>query len=265
MMREREAAYIFHLYRKGAQSLILHPFDTGERLLAALDGGEVVGRYGAEPRVEALTELRTELHRLADQGVSRWVAERRFVPKFLLAAGAFLVVYFFFSFAVRNPLPVIDEAAAGIGAAVGLFAVLGRADLRSRLAEQKRIEARAAVDRVTFLESAFVSSVEEALAEGESGSLIEWVEGMTESAGWVGLGDQNADEARSFVRTVESRFRLRRGKRDARSLRRLLHKRHRSQEGLARWARARKIDVPLYAVYRRIKRSVVAGSPSVRR
>ncbi len=252
-------AYIFHLYRKGAESLVLHPFENGERLLEAVEGGEVKGRYGDEPRVEALTALRVELHRLVDEGVARWLADVRFIPKFLIAAGAFLVVYFFFSSVVRDPLPVLDEAVLGIGAAVLVFVLLGRADLRSRLASQKRSDARAAVDRVTFVESSFVRSVEEALAESESGSLIEWAERMTDAGGWAGLGAENAEEARSFVRTVEARYRLRGGRRDERSLRRLLRKRHASQERLDRWARARKIDVPLYAVYQRIKRSVVTG------
>jgi len=259
-MGGRETAYIFHLYRKGAESLILYPFETGERLLSAVEGGEVRGRYGREPKVEALTALRTELHRLADDGVRRWIADKRFIPKFLIAAVTFLVAYFLFSSVVRDPLPVLDEAVFGIGGAVLVFALLGRSDLRSALASQRRSDARAAVDRITFTESAFVRSVEQALAEGETGSLIEWAERMTDAAGWAGLVAENADEARSFVRTVESRFRLRRGRRDERALKRLLRNRDASRERLDRWAKARRIDVPLYAVYQRIKRSVVAGS-----
>jgi hypothetical protein len=83
---------------------------------------------------------------------------------------------------------------------------------------------------------------------------------MTASAGWAEIGAENAAEASSFVSTVESRYRIPRGGRAERSLRRLLRKRDASQERLDRWAKARKIDVPLYAVYHRIKRSVVAGS-----
>ena len=258
-MDGREREYIFHLYRRG-ESLVLHPFDSPERLLSRLETAEVLGRYGEEPRVEALTALRAELHRLADLGAQRWLADRRFIPKFLISAATFVVVYFFFSFVIRDPLPVLDEIVAGVGGAVLAFVLLGRADQRSAQAAAKRDALRAAVDRVTFVESAFVRSVEQALAEGESGSLVEWVERMTASAGWAGLGAENAEEARSFVRTVESRFRLRGGHRDERSLRRLLSKRPASRERLDRWARARKIDVPLYAVYHRIKRSVVAGS-----
>lgn len=260
MTAGRERAYIFHLYRKEGEPLILHPFDTGEKLLGQLEGGGVLGRYGEEPRVEALTALRAELHRLADYGVQRWLSDLRFIPKFLAAAGVFLVVYFFFSLVVRDPVPVLDEIALGVGAAVLVFVLLGRADLRSERARQKRTELRAAIDRVTFVESDFVRSVEQALREGESGSLVAWIERIAASAGWAGIGAANAEEARSFVATVESRYRLRGGRRGERSLRRLLRKPDAAKERLDRWARAKKIDVPLYAVYERIKRSVGAGS-----
>ena len=259
-MGGQDTAYIFHLYRSDGESLVLHPFDTGERLLSRIESGDVLGRYGEDPRVEALTALRAELHRLADRGVQSWLADLRFVPKFLAAAGIFLVVYFFFSFVVRDPLPVLDEVAAGIGTAVLVFILMGRADLRSERARRKQADLRAAVDRVTFVESTFVRSVEQALREGESGSLVEWVEVMNASDRWGAIGAENAAEARSFVETVESRYGVRGGRREERSLRRLLRKRDGSRERLDRWARARKIDVPLYTVYHRIKRSVVAGS-----
>jgi hypothetical protein len=255
-----ETAFIFHVYRKGGESLILHPFDSGDKLFSIIETGEVQGRYGNEPRVEALTALRGELHRLADDGVARWLADVRFIPKFLMSSATFLLLYFFFSFVVRDPLPIIDEAVVGIGGAVILFVLLGRADLRSTRATQRRSDLRAAVDRVTFTESGFVRSVEQALAEGESGSLLEWTETMTRAAGWSALDNANAAEARSFVSTVGSHFGLRRGRGVERSLKRLLRRRGTSRERLDRWARARKIDVPLFAVYNRIKRSVVTGS-----
>ncbi len=255
-----ERAYIFHLYRKEGESIVLHPFDTGERLLSQIETGAVAGRYGEEPRVEALTALRAELYRLADQGVQQWISNLRFVPRFLAAAGVFLLAYFFFSFVVRDPLPVLDEVALGVGAAVIVYSLIRRADAGSERARAKRAEVRAAVDRITFVESAFVRSVEQALVESEAGSLVGWVERMAGSAGWAAIGAENAEEARSFVATVESRYRLRGGRREERSLRRLLSRRDASRERLDRWARARKIDVPLYAVYHRIKRSVVAGS-----
>ena len=58
--------YIFHLFRKEGISLILHPFSTPEKLVQCLENDEIKGRYGAEPRVEALTMLKNGQNTLKD-------------------------------------------------------------------------------------------------------------------------------------------------------------------------------------------------------
>ena len=63
------------------------------RVVPTLEQGPLEGRYGTEPRVEALTGFRDELYRQVELGVRHWMADRRFVPKFLLASGAFVALY----------------------------------------------------------------------------------------------------------------------------------------------------------------------------
>jgi len=71
---------------------------------------------------------------MVEIGVQRWVSEMRFTPKFLLSAGAFLVLYFFMSFVVRDPIPVIDEIAVSLGGAIAVYIIMGRRDMRSDMA-----------------------------------------------------------------------------------------------------------------------------------
>jgi hypothetical protein len=219
-----------------------------------LEKNPLEGRYGREPRVEVLTRLRDELYRQVEMGVRHWMGDQRFVPKFLLASGAFVAAYLFFSIVVRDPLPVIDEVVLGVAAAVTCFVLLGRRDLASKQAVKKRLDLRQVVDRIAFRESEFVKTAEEALhsAEGESVAQVvrriveplgQGAESIPEAAG----GD--LAEAAQFVGLLERRFNFRKLERGDSGLRRLAGRREAD-----RLLSVRKVDFPLYAVYKSCKR-----------
>jgi len=185
-------------------------------------------------------------------GVRHGLADLRFIPKFLIAAGAFVVAYVFFSAVVRDPLPVIDEVVLGIAAAVASFILLGRRDLASRRAAKKRLDLRLVVDRISFRESEFVKRVEEALHSAEGEGVVEVVRRIVEpleQGSEPGDGDQA--EAAQFVGLLERRFNFRKLEREEPGLRRLAARRE-----AARLLAVRKVDFPLYAVYKRFKRTV---------
>ncbi len=74
-----------------------------------------------------------------DKGVDLWIQEARYVPRLLLSAAVFLVVYFFFSLAIRDPVPVIDELLLGLGAAFATGMLLSKSDKKSELAMRRRL------------------------------------------------------------------------------------------------------------------------------
>ncbi len=253
-MPEADKKFIFHIHRKDGSSLLLHPLSPPAKVVEMLEKEPLEGRYGREPRVEALTGLRDELHRQVEQGVRHWMGDQRFVPKFLLASGAFVAAYLFFSIVVRDPLPVIDEIVLGLGAAVACFTILGRRDLASRQAAKKRLELRQVVDRIAFRESEFVKTVEEALHSAEGESVAQVVRRIVEPLGQApeqvpeAAGGDRA-EAVQFVGLLERRFNFRRLERGEPGLRRLAGRREAD-----RLLSIRKVDFPLYAVYKRCKR-----------
>jgi len=248
-MAEAEKTYIFHIHRKDGSSLFLHPLFPPARVVEALEKGPLEGRYGLEPRVEALTGFRDELYRQVEQGVRHWINDLRFIPKFLIAAGAFVAAYVFFSAVVRDPLPVIDEVVLGVAAAVITFALLGRRDLASRRAAKKRLDLRLVVDRIAFRESAFVKNVEGALhsAEGES---VEQVVRRIVAPVEQGL-ESSLPASGAETGLLEQRFNFRKLQREERTFRRLSGKRE-----AGRLLSVRKVDFPLYSVYKSFKRTV---------
>ena len=137
--------------------------------------------------------------------------------------------------------------------------LLGRRDLRSDVAAKKRVSLRGAVDQVVFNESQFAKMIEETLQERESVTLEDLVGSLMSPGDRAELDEGAREEARCFVETIEARFGLRSTRREERLFRRYLQGEKPDLEGIKRWAQSRKIDVALYAVYRKLKRTVATG------
>ena len=255
-MAEKDRVYIFHIFRRDGNSLFLNPFGNPGKIVGVLERSEVEGRYGMEPRVEALTMFRNELYRQIEVGVKNWLSDVRFIPKFLISALAFVVVYFFMSFVVRDPLPVIDELAFGLAAGVAVFFVQSRRDISSKAATKKRLDLRVIVDRITFRESDFVKQVEAALHRNETGSIEDVVKQIVEPARQE-LGEDVREEAAQFIRALESRFDFKKLQREERMLKRVMSRSPvELKKNFARLVESKKYDFPLYAVYKSFKKTV---------
>jgi hypothetical protein len=255
-MADTARGYVFHVRRKNGVSLFLHPFTSPARLVGLLPDGVIVGRYGAEPVVEALTLLRNELYHMVDTAVRQWIGEQRFIPRFLITTGAFLAVYFITSYFIRDPLPMIDEVLLSVAASVIVFLWLGRRYARSSLATRRRVELRAAVDRISFTESAFVKRVEAVLHDNEAQE-AEAIRGIV-TPDEHALDAQERDEAVYFVGMLESRFDLKRLRREEKVLKRFLDagRPPGGEQRIRRWLEIQKLDAPLYALYKGYKRTV---------
>lgn len=151
---------LYHLSRRDGTSLFVHPFSKAGSILEIDSSTELRGRYGAEPRVESLTLFRNELYRRIEQDVRNWINERRFIPRFLLAAGAFVLIYLFLSLIIRDPIPLVDEFLIAGGVGIFVFIVVGRRFEQSKTAGDRRVTLRAKVDNAVFSEDPFVHDLE---------------------------------------------------------------------------------------------------------
>lgn len=247
---------IFHIYRKDGTSFFLHPFLNPEKLVNYLEKFKIEGKYGLEPRVEALTMFRNELYRQIEIGVKRWLGDVRFIPKFLISSAAFLVGYFFMSYVIPDPIAILDEIAIGLGAAILTYILLGRRDMSSKIATRKRLELRVAVDKIIFQESSFMKQVEIALHKNETESLEEVIKKIAEPA-QQDLGNSYQEEAGQFIQLLENRFNFKKLKREERILDNYIKSESGGQlKMLKKMIEAKKLDFPLYAVYKSFKKSV---------
>lgn len=252
-MRHHKELTIFHIYRKDGTPLFLHPMGQPRfflDLIQQYEEGqplELKGKYGKEPRVESLTLFRNELYRLIEQNVKLWAGEQRFILRFLLSSGIFLVSYFILSVGVRDPIPMVDELLVSLAVALGLFLFMGRKVRSSDPAIKKRIQLREMVDRIVFEEDPFLMKVETHLQEREGQNQETLLDTF-----WAGENPFNADpldgEVKELLNYLEERF----DKKFVHNFDKSLARGKREKPSLHATA-GRKMDLPLLATYARLK------------
>lgn len=255
-MESKEKITIFHIYRKDGSALFLHPFDSPDKLASLLRKSQISGKYGREPRVESLTLFRNDLYRMIEDAVKSYVMEVRFIPRFIMSAGVFLLTYLFLAFAIRDPLPLLDEILIGVGLAIVAYFLLGRRDQRSNLALRSRVELRTAVDRIVFTEDPFVKEVEEALQRNESEGRERVIRQMLSNPNSrFNAGDE--DDLRQMLSYLEKRFSSKEYRKQEKLISRIkdISRSESDVEVLSKWSESKKIDLSLFDIYRRVKKS----------
>ncbi len=246
---------IFHLYRKNGTALFLHPFDDAEVLLALAEGTQIIGKYGQEPQFEYITLFRQELYRAVDTAVNSWIQEKKFIPNFLWASVGFLVLYFLFTFSLRDPLPMVDEIVLAGAGAVGLYFYRLRKAHALPLAEQLRKKLRWRMDQIEFNEDPFVKEVEEMLHRYESVSRDK----LLQSAylqDEVSLTENEIKDAYSLIAYLEKRFSSKVYRKQEKMMDRYVSSggKNRRFDALGTLSERGKIDLSLFVTYRSLKR-----------
>ena len=260
MAKQSEPLHIFHLYRKDGTAVFLHPFRNTDKLYGLLERSDITGHYGHEPRVESLTLFRNELYRLVEQEVKAWVADVRFIPRFLISSGIFLILYLFLSFAVRDPLPVLDEIAISLGASIAAYILLGRKDMQSEAALKRRIAMRTTVDGIVFTENEFVKRIEDELISREGQKPEQLIaELMRPDSALIVEGHE--EEAAQMVQYLDQMFRSNEFRQTEKRLKRLQRDGNESdQDNMRKWLESKKVDVPLLSLYMELKRKTKTGA-----
>lgn len=243
---------LYHLTRANGDPIFIHPFSESGSTFLLLKATEVVGHYGQEPRVESLTMFRNRMYRRIEEDVKDWIAEKRFIPRFLSGAGAFLGIYLLFSLVIRDPIPMVDELLLATGGSLITYFLLGRRDLRSEEASQRRIALRNKVDGAIFTQNPFVREIEESLQQYDQTSREELVERLN-SANSERFWSEHGDEASRFLEILESYMRNKTVKQ--------LEKRIQKGRGLGSLTdptRYADLDLPLFLLYIELKQELAS-------
>lgn len=254
-MKSEQTITIFHLYRNDGTALFLHPFDDAEVLLALDEATQIFGKYGQEPQVEYITLFRKELYRAVDTAVNSWIQEKKFIPNFLWASMGFLVLYFLFTFSLRDPLPMIDEIIVAGAGAVGVYLYRLRKVHTLPQAEQLRKKLRWRMDHIEFHEDPFVKEVEDLLHRYESVSRDKLLQSMY-LQDELSLSDAEVKDAYMLIAYLEKRFSSKLYRKQEKMMDRYVSSggENRRYDALRNLAERGKIDLSLFVTYRSLKR-----------
>ncbi len=247
---------IFHICRKDGSSIFIYPFNKKQNIIELIDNNEITGLYGKEPRVESMTMLRNELYRMIEQSVKDWISERKFIPRFLISTGVFLLLYFVMSFVIRDPIPMIDEIIIGIAGAIVTYIILTKRDTDSKASTEMKVKLRNKVDSIVFNEDRFINDVEQYLQYCEtSDDMNQLLNNITDDKSNIIFDDSDKSKLQEIKLGIKLMFDDKEIKKHEKLLRRISEndKYPAGRSKMLRWMSSRNVDPFLFAVYAKIK------------
>lgn len=157
----------FVIRRSKSPSLYLSPF--ADQLSAKQwDEQEGISWYSSTPlTTKEKDDLLFEMYKDIDLGVDRWIQDVRYLPRLLIGALVFLVTYFFFSLAVRDPIPIIDELLLATGATIAVWSLISSRDKKSDMAMKRRLMLKQNAARTDFILEENLSRYEQYLDDAD--------------------------------------------------------------------------------------------------
>lgn len=155
-MKERKVYFIHWNNRR----LFLNDRYGKTDLMNHLEEENIRGYYGSAPGTEEMAGFQTELQVKADMAVNRWINDSRFIIHFLMATGIFLVSFYFLSYVIQDPLPLVDEIVISLVLGFLGWHRLNNQNIQSEKANRKKLELKQLISRIPFEQSEFLNQVE---------------------------------------------------------------------------------------------------------
>ncbi len=137
------------LQRTYGNEILLTPFNDKKEVIS-WDDQEIAVTVSTEADSALKETIQYRLYGAIDLAVDAWIQELKYIPRLVNSALAFLAAYFFFSFVVRDPIPILDEMLLASGAAVAVYLWTAARNRKSELATKKRTELKNLVDACSY-------------------------------------------------------------------------------------------------------------------
>lgn len=146
-------------------NFVLTPFFK-DKEIGSKDGDEqvVVFTSGATSENDR-DEYRLKTYKLVDDSVELWIQEKRYFPRLIVSAITFLVVYFFMSLVLRDPIPMLDELVGSTIATIAMWFFVSKKDKKSPITNKKKLEIKRAISNAEFKELEGLAIIEGYLDE----------------------------------------------------------------------------------------------------
>jgi hypothetical protein len=124
----------------------------GEESVVFFSSGSINSTEIDESRLYAYSEI--------DQSVELWIQEKRYFPRLVISAIVFLIVYFFMSLVLRDPIPMLDEIVGATAASVAMWYYISTKDKKGPITNKKKLEIKREVSNSDYKELQALVAIE---------------------------------------------------------------------------------------------------------
>ena len=149
---------IYHLKWNNNSRIFTEQKD--QELINSLENDDIRLLYGSRLTEEEQRSLNTSLKVIIEKGVNRWISDSRFLLHCIMSAGVFLVSYYFLSYVIRDPLPVIDEIIISLVLGILAYFRLNTQEYKSEKALDRKLQLEQSLSEMPRETSSFLSDVE---------------------------------------------------------------------------------------------------------
>jgi hypothetical protein len=131
-----------------------------DALISFLEEERLKGYYGTSPGAEDMHSFQTICKVKIEIAVQSWFNDKKFLLHFVVAVGIFLLSFYFFSYVIRDPLPLVDEIILSLILAVLGWHRLSNQEVHSEKALLKKQELIEAMNRIPFENADYLKQIE---------------------------------------------------------------------------------------------------------
>jgi hypothetical protein len=135
-----------------SKNFVLTPFFKDKTIGSKEGEEEVVFYTSGATSEEERDESRLYTYKAVDDSVELWIQEKRYFPRLVASAITFLVVYFFMSLVIRDPIPIFDELVGSTIATIAIWFFISKKDKKSPITNKKKLEIKREVSNAEFKE-----------------------------------------------------------------------------------------------------------------
>ncbi|QEN07489.1 hypothetical protein EXM22_05610 [Oceanispirochaeta crateris] len=150
--------HIFYIKWK-ENSLVLNECNA-QNLIENLSEENIELAYGESVTDQDLDLIKTELKIDIENAVNRWINDSRFFVHLLMSTGVFLVSYYFLSYVVRDPIPLVDEIVLSLLMAGLSWYRLKNQQYKTDKVIHKKIEMEQYLSDIPYVKNDFIVQVE---------------------------------------------------------------------------------------------------------
>ncbi|MBF9017677.1 MULTISPECIES: hypothetical protein [unclassified Oceanispirochaeta] len=145
-----------------------------KNFIDALEEEDIRVCYGSGLNEEDNSFIKTEMKAGIETAVNNWINDSRFIIHLLMAAGVFLVSFYFLSYVIRDPLPMVDEIVLSLLLAALAWYRLKNQEYQSEKVIHKKVELEQELSSITMEQMEYLKQIElylEKLADMNGGEL----------------------------------------------------------------------------------------------